>query len=28
LWLTLLCVSGGGVLATSLYGKKKEETVE
>lgn len=28
LWLTLLFVSGGGVLATTLYSKKKEETIE
>lgn len=26
LWIALLFVSGGGVVATSVYGKKKEET--
>lgn len=26
LWFALLFVSGGGVLATAIYGKKKEET--
>ncbi len=28
LWLTLLFVSGGGVLATSLYNKRKEEETQ
>ena len=28
LWIALLCISGGGILFTMLYGKKKEQKTE